>query len=66
MKVWGRGKHEQIHCMRWGVVADIFNPRTLKAEGGSLLVLGHLGLHSEYQDSQGCIERSYLNIHIHI
>lgn len=50
-----------------GVVADILNPRTLEAEEGrSLLVLGHLGLHSEYQDSQGCIERPYLNIYTYI
>lgn len=64
MKVSGRGKREKSILYELGVVAHVFNPRALETEeGGSLLVLGHLGLHSECQDSQGCVERPYFNIY---
>lgn len=47
-------------------MADIFNPRTLEAEeGGSLLVLGHLGLHSEYKTVRD-VSRDHISIYIFI
>lgn len=43
-------------------VPHVFNPGTLEAEvGESQWVWGHLGLLSEFQNTQGYIEKSYLN-----
>jgi hypothetical protein len=44
----------------WVVVAHAFNPSTLEAEAGSLWVQGQPGLQSEFQDSQGYIEKPCL------
>jgi hypothetical protein len=48
----------------WGraVVVHAFNPSIWEAEAGGILssVRGQLGLHSEFQDSQGYTEKSSL------
>ena len=46
----------------WAAVVHACNPSTWEAEAGGLLSSGQPGLQSEFQDSQGYIEKPCIGV----